>query len=136
MPKPRRLQAPPPSAAQFEDEEFPAQADSVAEAPQDSPADVVWKRAPELVDSAGPTVLFDVAIPADVMKGATGGENWLLSAIAAVMEFPGYIEKFLFRDVTAVAEDGKYVVSLWDIASQAWVDLSLDDRIPCREKQW
>ena len=95
---------------------------------------VEWVRA---VAVGGPTAepkLFDGIEPTDVCQGAIG-DCWLLAAIAACAEFPNFIEDRLFK-TKAFAPDGKYVLSLYDCAARAFVDVVVDSFIPCHPRQW
>ena len=90
--------------------------------------------------------------PDDILQGALG-DCWLLAAIAAVAEFPRFVEErvFITRGLDAEDEPGKYRLRLFDAAaagatgsaggggeaggagggSSGWVDVVIDDRIPC-----
>ena len=56
--------------------------------------------------------LFNGIEPNDVMQGSLG-DCWLMSAIAAIAEFPSFIQSELFV-TQALASDGKYTLRLYD----------------------
>ena len=35
-----------------------------------------------------------------------------------------------------LSKEGKYAIRLWDIHSQDWKLMTIDDRVPCEEKLW
>jgi len=92
-----------------------------------------WIRARNIVRGKAPQ-LFDGIEPSDLLQGGLG-DCWLVSAIACVAEFPDRIQK-LFKDRSDLAEDGKYVISLWDLRSEDWKDIEIDDRVPCKGYEW
>mmetsp|Transcript_156771 Transcript_156771/g.503095 ORF Transcript_156771/g.503095 Transcript_156771/m.503095 type:complete len:435 (-) Transcript_156771:338-1642(-) len=70
--------------------------------------------------------LFDDIDPCDVKQGACG-DCWLVSAISALAEFPGQIESlFVTNEFSA---EGKYTIRLFDLPSQEWKEITIDDRI-------
>ena len=58
-----------------------------------------------------------------------------MSAIAAVAEFPHFIENQLFM-TREISEDGKYDIQLYDPSKQDFVIVSVSDQIPCRPHKW
>ncbi|CAJ1401902.1 unnamed protein product [Effrenium voratum] len=58
---------------------------------------------------------------------------WLLSAIAAVAEFPNFFKDHLFV-TQEIPEDGKYEIKLFDCKLQEWKVWAIDDYIPT--KRW
>lgn len=45
------------------------------------------------------------------------------------------IEDQLFLTKT-ISPAGKYTLRLWDIHTQSWKQITIDDKIPCEEKLW
>lgn len=78
--------------------------------------------------------LFDRGEPGCLMRNAQG-DCWLLAAIAAVAEFPGYLATTIFKD-RAVSASGRYCLSLYDVGLGSWVEVVIDDLIPCRPMRW
>jgi len=76
-------------------------------------------------DEPPAVTLFDTVEPDDIQQGGVG-DCWLVSAIAAVAEFPGAIESlFVDADVTA----GRYTVKLFDLPTKSFKDVVIDDRL-------
>uniref|UniRef100_A0A7S4V2U2 Calpain catalytic domain-containing protein n=1 Tax=Alexandrium monilatum TaxID=311494 RepID=A0A7S4V2U2_9DINO len=65
--------------------------------------------------------------PGDLQQGDLG-DCWLLSAFAAMCEFPHMVRKMVTPNRLAV--DGKYTVSLFDFSQRKVVPVEVDDRIP------
>ena len=61
------------------------------------------------------------------------GDCWLLCALSAVAEFPGFVENSLFK--TEVS-DGKCVLRLYDAKARKMVHVTVDDRVPCGKATW
>ena len=124
----------------FTDAEFPPEDRSIlGEIGGDVPNDLEWVRAPDLLRMDGEVArhggvpkLFDGIDPCDIMQGELG-DCWLMSAIAALAEFPKWIaeEVFVTREYQP---DGKYVLKLWDCAERKFVKVVIDDFIPCHKK--
>jgi len=73
--------------------------------------------------------------PSDVSQGVVG-DCWLLSAISALAEFDGAVER-LFRktaDLNAAPRDGPntYTVTLWDLPTWSEVDVVIDERLAAK----
>jgi len=83
-------------------------------------------------DQAPP--LFDKVEPTDVCQGSLG-DCWLLAAIAAVAEFPSFIEDEVFV-TKAFNPEGSYTLKLYDCGVRAFVEVTFDSLIPCKPKQW
>lgn len=77
----------------------------------------------------GSGVLFDGVDPMDVRQGALG-DCWLMCSISCLASNPGRIRN-LFTPKTLSA-DGKYTVKLFDVITDSWVDIEIDERVPCR----
>jgi len=99
-------------------------------------SEVPWVRAPSLLPPAEIARLFNRIEPDDILQGALG-DCWLLAAIAAIAEFPQYIEEELFVTKVLDGDDqpGKYRLRLYDAAASAWEEVTIDDRIPCDPKK-
>ena len=73
--------------------------------------DSQWIRAAKLSGPDHEPQLWDGVEPSDIMQGALG-DCWLLCALSAVAEFPGFVENSLFK-TQEVSPDGKYVLRLY-----------------------
>ena len=76
-------------------------------------------------------VLFECTSPLDVKQGGLG-DCWLVSAMAAIAEFP-FLVRRLFKQ-TELAEDCRYDVRLYDMTEQRWDVVTIDDRLPFAKK--
>lgn len=94
--------------------------------------EIEWVRAARL--GYGQPALFNRDEPHNILSGALG-DCWLTAAIAAVAEFPSYIETHIFAS-PFVAHDGKYSINLYDGLASAWQKIVVDDFIPCEPKRW
>ncbi|CAE7619947.1 Capn15 [Symbiodinium sp. CCMP2592] len=90
----------------------------------------VWVRARALGDPAE-AVLFDQIRPQDIVQGKLG-DCWLLSCLSSLADYPNRI-KALFPS-KQLNEEGKYVVWLFDIGTEAWTETTVDEFIPCNIK--
>ena len=90
---------------------------------------VDWVRAEDILK--GRIKLYEGKIePADLCQGAVGN-CWLVAALACAAEHPGAVRKaFSTREHNP---RGKYVVRLFDPEKKAWVNVTIDDRIPCKK---
>ena len=95
---------------------------------------VSWIRASRLKGDDEEVVLWDGVEPSDIMQGALG-DCWLLCALSAVAEFPGFVEDCLF-ETKAVTPDGRYTMRLYDATVGDFVRVTVDDLIPCGAKKW
>ena len=121
----------------FFDKEFPPEARSCGKPGQEGfpEVELEWVRGPNLQSSVGePAKLYACVEPGDVMQGALG-DCWLLAAISAVAEFPGYFESHIFRE-KKISSDGKYTVMLYDLEADKRVPIVIDDFIPCTKRDW
>ena len=66
----------------------------------------MWIRAARLQPKGEPSRLYNGIEPSDIMQGSLG-DCWLLSALAAVAEFPEYIEDRMVVE-RGLNKDGKY----------------------------
>lgn len=70
--------------------------------------------------------LFSDIDPCDLKQGAVGN-CWLVSAISALAEFPGQVESlFVTKELS---KEGRYTIRLFDLPSQQWKEITIDDRI-------
>ena len=78
--------------------------------------------------------LFDKIEPNDILQGGLG-DCWLLSALASLAEFPSSLKNVFTEDT--IKEDGKYVLKLYDASKKDWIQVTIDDRIPCTQvSEW
>lgn len=103
---------------------------------EDKPnAPVEWVRGPRLSpNGASVCKLFDQIEPSDVLQGALG-DCWLLAAISAVAEYPNFISEQVFVEKT-LSRNGRYTINLYDCKLAKWIQIMVDDRIPCRKRNW
>jgi len=98
-----------------------------------------WFRANELAKSRGinHSVLFADGITADDLGKGDLGDCWLVAAIAALLEFPGLIQRiFVTKEISPL---GRYTLRLYDISLQSdggaakgrFVNVTVDDLLPC-----
>ncbi|CAE7386954.1 Lmf1 [Symbiodinium sp. CCMP2456] len=117
----------------FQDGEFPHDNSSIGESSTKfnvgSPE--VWVRARALGDPAE-AVLFDQIRPQDIVQGSLG-DCWLLSCLCSLADYPSRI-KSLFPSSRQLNEEGKYVVQLFDIGTEAWTETTVNEFIPCNIK--
>ena len=71
--------------------------------------------------------LFEGIESADVIQGKLAN-CWLMGTIAAIAEFPEAV-KALFRE-QELTEDGIYHIRLFDIATQLWQEVEVDELVP------
>jgi hypothetical protein len=72
--------------------------------------------------------LFDGIDPSDIAQGQLG-DCWLLAALATLAEKPQYIQNcFVTRSFNP---RGQYVVRLYDKKAAKYVNVTIDDYIPC-----
>eukprot|EP00929_Paragymnodinium_shiwhaense_P001210 TRINITY_DN10142_c0_g1_i5.p1 TRINITY_DN10142_c0_g1~~TRINITY_DN10142_c0_g1_i5.p1 ORF type:complete len:2240 (-),score=577.07 TRINITY_DN10142_c0_g1_i5:109-6828(-) len=118
------------SSSGFFDREFPADASSVGF--QWRSQVHTWRRAGRLrhVDDSCEDVWPAHLHPTDCLQELAADAR-LAAALAALAEFPGVLEQLF--EPWGRQGDGKYQVSLYDIRSSGWVDLVVDDLIPCCE---
>jgi calpain-15 len=121
----------------FVDAQFPPTPDSILKSPNgqaDHIQDVLqhtnggncqWIRASELT---GHGKLFHHVQPNDITQG-TLGDCWLLAGLAGLAEFEGII--FNLFEQKQASPDCKYNVRIYDMNSQQWNSVVVDDLIPC-----
>lgn len=98
---------------------------------------VIWKRAIHLDQSyklKHKVCLFDNIEPDDICQGSLG-DCWLLAAISGVSEFPNLINNNVFKD-NKLSKNGNYYIKLFDVGKQNWIEIKIDDKIPCKIKKW
>lgn len=119
------------------DPAFPHSAESLGGTCQEIDGqEPVWRRAPALTVNE-PTLFGENTEPADICQGRVG-DCWLIAAIAAVAEFPHYLEDQVFAR-KELAEDGKYELRLYDLHADKFDERStfvVDDYIPCFPGTW
>eukprot|EP00929_Paragymnodinium_shiwhaense_P121133 TRINITY_DN9326_c0_g1_i4.p1 TRINITY_DN9326_c0_g1~~TRINITY_DN9326_c0_g1_i4.p1 ORF type:complete len:377 (-),score=57.00 TRINITY_DN9326_c0_g1_i4:778-1827(-) len=71
--------------------------------------------------------LFAGVDPNDLHQGKLG-DCWLLSAMAALAEFPDAVMDLFDR--TSLSDDGKYVITLYSYKDKRMVPIEIDDRLP------
>eukprot|EP00746_Dinoflagellata_sp_MGD_P154532 gnl/MRDRNA2_/MRDRNA2_84870_c0_seq2.p1 gnl/MRDRNA2_/MRDRNA2_84870_c0~~gnl/MRDRNA2_/MRDRNA2_84870_c0_seq2.p1 ORF type:complete len:469 (+),score=86.21 gnl/MRDRNA2_/MRDRNA2_84870_c0_seq2:85-1491(+) len=80
-----------------------------------------------ILDGSDKLCLFESVSPSDLHQGSLG-DCWLISAFAAVAEFP---EKIMERfDQKTISQDGMYSISLFHPVDEQWNTYTVDDRIP------
>lgn len=114
----------------FRDPEFVPSAEILDKAH----GDASWIRAARLSGPHEEPQLWDGVEPSDIMQGALG-DCWLLCALSAVAEFPGFVENTLF-ETKEVSPDGKYALRLYDASLKKFVSVEVDDRVPCNTATW
>jgi hypothetical protein len=127
----------------FCDADFPADARSIGSGLTikgvSDPAEITWVRAQAVLPPSEVPALFNRIEPDDILQGALG-DCWLLAAIAAVAEFPQYVQEHIFitQCLDGESEPGKYRLRLYDAAKKeggdGWTEVVVDDRIPCNPK--
>jgi len=96
---------------------------------------VVWVRGEAIRGSRNDIPkLFDGIEPTDISQGL-GSDSWLIAAIAALAEFPLFIENELFV-TKEYNPEGEYKVRLYDVSDQEFKEVVVDSLIPCKEKMW
>jgi calpain-15 len=117
------------------DSDFPATASSVNSQHPEGKF-YAWMRAFDLSIAKGndATYLFADGITAgDLCQGGLG-DCWLISAIAALAEYPGLIQRIFITKETSPF--GRYTLRLFDITEDGgkgkFVNVTVDDRLPCK----
>lgn len=72
--------------------------------------------------------LFSSISPDDLSQGGLG-DCWLISAFAAIAEFPNALMALF--DQKGISSDGKYTVNLYSWKERRMVKITVDDRLPC-----
>ena len=116
---------------QFIDSDFDATTTSIGYVDIEN---IEWIRAPYLRPQYTHMKLFHYVEPNDVIQGDVGN-CWLLSAIASLAEFPNYFKNHIFKTNT-LSSNGKYDLCLYDASKKDWITVTIDDRIPCLERNW
>ena len=69
----------------------------------------------------------------DFQQGEIGDCSFLSSFGCVALQKRNLLSNlFVYPPGKAVSKDGRYVISLYDIVDGSWVDLEIDDYIPCR----
>mmetsp|Transcript_44735 Transcript_44735/g.104230 ORF Transcript_44735/g.104230 Transcript_44735/m.104230 type:complete len:501 (-) Transcript_44735:90-1592(-) len=97
------------------------------------PHQMVGRRAREykLFGAEGEPCLFKHVSPRDIRQG-TLGDCWLVSSFAAIAEYPDRVRS-LFKQ-SALTDDGKYDIRLYDPLAEEWTVVTIDDRLPFWKK--
>ncbi len=110
----------------------------------------MWCRASRLYKGEQ-MIFFESVEPTDVRQGLLG-DCWLLGAISAMAEFPGFIEENVFQNGESAGklpkslgkdivpkfqctEDCKYKFKLWSPFTRKFEIIEVDDWVPCY-KNW
>ena len=94
-----------------------------------------WVRFDDLIEakhggSMRPQLFEDGIRPTDVSQGGIG-DCWLMSAFAAIAEFPEVVQSiYITKRYNAY---GKYKLRLFDPNEQDWYEEVVDNYIPCRD---
>lgn len=94
---------------------------------------IQWIRASRLFRDY-PMVLFDQMNPCDMMKENLECDDWLLSAIACIAEYPAAI-KSLFK-TREFNPEGRYEIKMYNVVTSKWHVVEIDDQIPCKRRAW
>ena len=97
-------------------------------------APLVWLRALNL-NRDQDDVLWKAIDPTDIQQGELG-DCWLIAAISVVAKFPHLIHRLFGQEKSEVSSTGRYDLQLYDVREGkhgGWVDVVIDDHIPCRE---
>lgn len=73
--------------------------------------------------------LFGDIDPDDIIQGQVG-DCWMISAISALAEFDGEVQS-LFNP-KQLSQEGKYSIRLFDLPSQQFKNIVIDDRLACK----
>jgi len=76
--------------------------------------------------------LFDEINPEDLCQGRIGN-CWLIAAIACVAEYPQIIEN-VFCNKKTINGDHKYEFNFYDILNDDFIQINIDDFIPCEKR--
>ena len=112
----------------FIDTDFPHNGSSLIE--EDKDTDVEWIRLEEILGDEA-QLFGDEIHPNDICQGSLGN-CWVISAIAALSEFPDLIQNlFITEDIPP---DGKYKLWLFNTSTNEWEEVVIDSYIPCVDK--
>lgn len=122
----------------FVDSAFPPRLESIGEGEDAPEEEVEWVRGPMLSICTGEeqnmVKLYDKIEPQDIMQGALG-DCWLLAALAQIAEFPEFIENNILKE-RKLNPEGKYTINLYDMKIGDWIEIEVDDFIPCQKRLW
>ena len=91
---------------------------------------VKWIRLPHIIEmsqASTPAVLFGNIQPHTLIQGLAG-DCWLIAALACLAEYPECIKNIF---VSADVNQGRYTLRLFDLSACSWVDMTIDDFVPC-----
>eukprot|EP00919_Chromeraceae_sp_WS-2016_P073042 GHVR01172682.1.p1 GENE.GHVR01172682.1~~GHVR01172682.1.p1 ORF type:complete len:323 (+),score=104.63 GHVR01172682.1:451-1419(+) len=117
----------------FTDPDFPPCVESLSVDAIDRES-VRWMRGSTI--TAGGTYarnLFDDVNPNDIVQGDLG-DCWLLAAFSAAAEFEGVVERLFITKSFNL--QGRYVIKLYDVSVSKWIEVVIDDYIPCHPRRW
>jgi len=77
--------------------------------------------------------LFKAILPEDVVCAEDAGNLWFVSAVAAVAEYPAWVQS-MFGRKTRLSLKGKYKIRLYHPGKQAFVSVTIDDYVPTIKK--
>lgn len=122
----------------FRDYKFPADMPSLGyewlqKHPEYQSTDnVQWIRSTRL-NRDEPEDLFGPINPNQIGQGKVG-DCWLIAAISCLAEFPGAVQKLFHR--RGISEEGRYDLKFYDARHDKWVDVTVDDLIPCDKRNF
>lgn len=90
---------------------------------------VEWIRCHDLFRGES-AVLYDVIEPKDLLQGQVG-DCWLIASIAALAEYSAAVEKLFLQ-----YDQGRCDVRIFDVTTDNWVVVTIDDYVPCNPRQW
>jgi len=93
----------------------------------------VWVRANSFPGASKMQLFQDEIDSRDICQGALG-DCWLLAGMACCAEHQGCINA-VFRSKERNPR-GKYRMRLYDGATKKWVNMTVDDHIPCNKEQY
>jgi calpain-15 len=114
------------SCCKYRDKAFPANDTSIGWADPE----IVWKDGTSLFGDEK-VCLFQADVHPDDVKQGVLGNCWLISAIAAMAEFPGAVQNMM--PTKERSRRGKYSLRLWNVPKKKWVVVTVDDQIPCNK---
>eukprot|EP00418_Pyrodinium_bahamense_P084585 CAMPEP_0179051566 /NCGR_PEP_ID=MMETSP0796-20121207/21311_1 /TAXON_ID=73915 /ORGANISM="Pyrodinium bahamense, Strain pbaha01" /LENGTH=615 /DNA_ID=CAMNT_0020748111 /DNA_START=67 /DNA_END=1914 /DNA_ORIENTATION=+ len=124
-----------PGESLFRDASFPHSYQSVGQQAKDLGFEVEWIPVRDLDRDPSNEVLFHTVEPSDLVQGHLG-RCWLLAALAAVAEFPEIVEAAFPNRRETVPAIGRYIVKLYDVCRDSWVELAVDEFVPCKKREW
>lgn len=126
----------------YQDEDFPPNAKSLGNISGDkasgtagkTTSDIIWMRLSEFDTTKSGTQLFRPETVGNEIKQGRLGDCWLLSAMICLAEHRGAITRLFCNK--ELDPRGRYRVRLFDGQRRKWVNVEIDDYIPCDRKIW